>query len=112
MSATTHLVSQCRDQLDDGLEKGAQRCLGRDPRLGMRQRFEDPAAAADGSLDNPLVNQEKKDGGFPAQLHTSPVTGPAKVILQMQANVPDGLLDQCAQVLVISMVSIMSETAG
>jgi hypothetical protein len=112
MGATTQLVPECRDQLDDGFDVRAQRSLRRDPRLGVWQRFEDPAASADRSLYNPLVYQEEKNGGFTAQVYVGPVTRSAEVIFEMQADVAGGFLNKRAEMLVISMVSIMSETAG
>ena len=56
-----------------GLTIRAQWHLRRNPRLGVRQRFEDPASAADRSLHNPFVHQEEKNGGFAVQVHASPV---------------------------------------
>jgi hypothetical protein len=112
MSAATQLIPECGDQLDDGFDVRAQRNLSRDPRLGVWQRFEDPATAADRSFHNPFVYQEEKNGGFTAQVHACPVTRPAEVVLEMQADVTSGFVNKRADVLVISMVSIMSKTAG
>ncbi len=78
----------------------------------MRQRLEDPAAAANRSIHNSFVYQKEKNGGFTVQMHAGPVAGPAEVIFEMQADVTSGFLNKCAEMLVISMVSIMSETAG
>jgi hypothetical protein len=105
-------VPKCREKLEDGFDVRTQRHLGRNPRLGIREWLEDPAAASNRSFDNAFVDQKENDGSLSSQVDPRPVARPAQIVLEMKADITGGLIEKRANMLVILMRSVMSETPG
>ena len=78
----------------------------------MRQRLEDALAVARRSLDHALVDEEKKHGGRVPELHLGPEPRSAQIVVEMQADVPGGFLDQSREMLVVAVQPVMSQPSG
>ena len=112
MGSAAEVMTQRRDQFDQRLHVTTQRSLVGNPRFGMGKRLEDAPAVTRGSRDNAFVHQEKKYRGRMPEGHTRPVARLAEVVFEVQTDIPRSLFEQCREMLVIAMGTIVSEPPG
>ena len=77
----------------------------------MRERLEDATSSPDRPLDDAPVDQKQQDDRSLMQRHRRPVLGIGQIVLEVQAGVADGFLEQRDTMLVIAVQAVMSELA-
>ena len=76
------------------LARGGRNGAGSRPTTRHGQRLEDATAVPDRAFDDPLSTRNRRIGGLPLERHPRPVFRPAKVVLEVQADVAGGFLEQ------------------
>jgi hypothetical protein len=109
MSTPRQLVSKSGQELDRWLVVGLQGGLLFDPRLRVRQGFEDSPTAADRALHESPIDEKQENDRSLMERHRRPVGGVGQVVFEMQAGVPNGFPEQRGTMLVIAVQAVMSE---
>jgi hypothetical protein len=99
-------LAQRVDHFQDRFGVGAKRGMGLDPGFRVRQGFEDPAAVAEGAIDDSLIGQEKQDPRSASEWQVRPVCRVGEIVFEMKANIARGFFNDGEQMLVIAMLSI------
>jgi hypothetical protein len=81
------------------------------PRLGVRQGLEDTATAPVRSLDDSPVHQKQQQPRSRRQRHNGPEERMRQIVFQVQAGVSNRFFKKGQLVLVITMQTVMCQTA-
>jgi len=104
-------MTQCGQELERVLEVGSKGRLAFDPRLRVGKRLEDATSAPDGTLDDTPVDQHQQNYRSLVQRHRRPVFGACQIVLEVQARVTDGFLEQRDTMLVVTVQTVLGEPA-
>jgi len=109
MGAPEQLVTEGGQEFERLLEVGSQGRLAFDPRLRVGKRLENATSAPDGALDDAPVDQDQQNDRSLMQRHRRPIVGACQIVLEVQARVTDGFLEQRDTMLVVSVQTVVGE---
>jgi hypothetical protein len=103
MGAALEFESEGAEQFQDWLLERLQGALILDPGFRVGHRLEDPTTPPGRPLDHAAVHQEQQDRRSFRQRRFRPELGPGQVVLQVEAGVTSGFVEERQAMLVITV---------
>jgi hypothetical protein len=112
VSSTEQLATEGGEELQRFSAVGLEGGLRLDPRFGVRKGLEDASPAPDGPLDHRSVDQEQQHDRSLLERRGGPVRRVRQVVLEVQARIPHGFLEQGGTMFIVTVQSVVSEPAN